>query len=268
MMKSRTLTLGLIGTFLAVVLIPSIGSAWGSLVHRKITSDAFFIMPQAFRTYLLGAAAKPGSAEFITLLDASNEPDRVLKDFQNHVFHIHGYKMGNGPFRIEELVKEITDLIKKKGSKKEIIQKLGWVAHYTADLVQPLHTGVATWEGIEEKSYHSACEKDADKQVNGFGVQFDGAQPVVRISARMVYEALWANQYYSAIETAYTRGDKYDEARNILSACYSRGVNNVVDMWYTIWANAGGKINPKVDGKPVNYPPAQGRGQRIKPLPR
>ncbi|RCK79592.1 MAG: hypothetical protein OZSIB_4064 [Candidatus Ozemobacter sibiricus] len=227
--------------------------AWGSLAHKKITSDAYHIMPKGFRT-LLGETDK-GKPALRPLLEASIEPDTTLKDFQNHVFHIHGYKMGNGPFKVEELAKEIVADIQKKTPRAQVAQKLGWLAHYIADLTQPLHTGVATWEGIEEKAYHAACEKDANDHVYEFGVYFDGAYPVERISARMVYEALWANQYYAQLEEMYTNGKRWQDARPILAKCYSRAVNNVVDIWYSIWLRAGGRANTKIDGKPKYFPP-------------
>ena len=73
----------------------------------------------------------------------------------------------------------------------------------------------------------------------------------------MVYEALWANQYYQAIETAYTNGKKYDDPyiKKVSSTCYSRAVNNIVDIWYSIWAQSGGKIDPAKDAKPKYFPP-------------
>ncbi|MEW6711074.1 MAG: zinc dependent phospholipase C family protein, partial [Candidatus Riflebacteria bacterium] len=231
--------------------------AWGSRTHIKIVSDAYHIMPKAFREFL-GEVSSPKLKKpaLKPLAEAAVEPDKVLKDFQNHIFHIQGYNMGKGPFHIEELVNQTAEMIEKNQSKKDIIQKLGWIGHYASDLVQPLHTGVSLDENIEEKSYHSATEKDADKHIMEYGVNFDGCTNVKRVSARMIYEALWANQYYDALESAYTSGKRYEEAKPTTAACYSRAVNNVVDLWYTIWIKSGHKPGPN-DGKPKYYPPAQ-----------
>jgi len=240
--------------------------AWGGRTHKKITSDAYFIMPEAFRKFL-GETSK--EARLGELMAACVEPDTVLKDFKNHVYHIQGYDLGNGPFKVNELAKEIVNDIKRKAPISKIIQKLGWISHYVADLTQPLHTGVATWEGIEEKSYHSSFEKDVDNHIYCYGVYFDGANATDRISARIVYEALWANQYYTSIESAYTKGNRYVDTNSIAAICYSRAVNNVYDIWYSIWVAAGGKTNPKVDGKPRNYPPyQQGTKEKTPSLPR
>lgn len=255
-MNRKTQCLVLMFAFLVVMLSPAAVSAWGRKVHIKITSDAYHIMPKAFRKMLGetdGPVTKPALKK---LLAACIEPDSKLKDFHNHIYHIHGFKMGNGPFKVEELVKEIAQDIKSKKSINTIAQKLGWLSHYIADLAQPLHTGVATWENIEEKTYHAQTEKDADKFVDTYGVTFDGAHPAQRISARMVYESLWANQYYSTLEFAYTQGKKYLAARPVITACYSRAVNNVVDMWYTAWKLSGAKHNPK-DLRPKYYPPVK-----------
>lgn len=249
--------LPLFGLVLAIgLMIPNPLDAWGAKAHMKITSDAYFIMPAAFQKFLGAELAKPAKHPALPkLMTGAVEPDRVLKDFHNHVFHIHGYKLGNGPFRIETLVKEVIEDIKTKKPRAVILQKLGWISHYTADLAQPLHTGVATWEGIEEKSFHAATEKDADRNIYTYGVYYDGAKAVQRLSPRMVYEALWANQYYAALERAYTQGNKYQESKGIISRCYSRAVNNVVDMWYSAWVQAGGAVNPKIDSKPKFFPP-------------
>ena len=240
-----------------ILLVSTECQAWGGPTHRKVTSDAYYIMPKAFRQFLGEIDGNPiKEPRLKALLEACREPDTILKDFRNHVFHIQGYDLGNGPFHVEDLAKELAEDIKNKAPMAKIVQKFGWLSHYCADLAQPLHTGVATWEGIEEKSYHSAYEKDIDKQVNTFGVNFDGANAITRISARMVYESLWANQYYTAVEKAYTDGNKYPEVKDATAKCYSRAVNNVVDIWYCVWAMAGGKVDSKADGKPKYYPPA------------
>lgn len=226
--------------------------AWGGRLHMKMVSDAFHIMPKAFRTYLTGPNATKAKTKAIVkeLMNASVEPDRVLKDFTNHVFHVQGYNLGKGPFRIQELVDEVAKDIREKKSKKVIIQKLGWISHYTCDLVQPLHTGTCP----EERSYHSAFEKAVDEHAYYYGVKFDGCQSLKRISTKIIYDALWANQYYDAIEYAYTKGKRYETTRQIAAKCYSRGVNNVVDLWYTIWTKAGGKTS-KNDQKGRYFPP-------------
>ena len=248
-----------VASIAVVFLLAGSGNAfaWGSRVHMKIVSDAYHIMPKAFREFL-GETSKPTLKQpsLNPLMEASVEPDRVLKDFQNHIFHIQATSMGKGPFHIENLVNEVGEAIAKKKSRKEIVQKLGWIGHYTADLVQPLHTGSSLDDTIEEKAYHSATEKDGDKWVLTYGVNFDGCDDVKRISARMIYEALWSNQYYEALEYAYTKGDRYKEARPVLANCYSRAVNNVVDMWYAAWVKGGGKVSPN-DKKPRYFPPAK-----------
>ncbi len=231
--------------------------AWGSKVHAKIVSDAYHIMPLAFREFL-GETKQPDlkKPSLKPLMEASLEPDRVLKDFQNHVFHIQGGAMGKAPFHIETLINEVAEMIAQKQPRKDIIQKLGWIGHYAGDLVQPLHTGSSLDDTIEEKSYHSATERDADKFVLNYGVNFDGCQAIKRISARMIYEALWSNQHYDALEQAYTRGSKYPEIKNLISSCYSRAVNNVVDLWYSAWVKAGGKVLAS-DTKPKYFPPVK-----------
>ncbi len=231
--------------------------AWGSKVHTKIVSDAYHIMPKAFREFL-GEVKKPKLKKpaLKKLYIAAVEPDKVLKDFHNHIFHIQAFNMGKAPFHIEELINETVEMIKAKKSKAEIIQKLGWIGHYASDLGQPLHTGSSLDENIEEKSYHSATERDADKYVMTYGVKFDGCNEVKRVSARMIYEALWANQYYDTLEQAYTKGKRYKDSKKAITECYSRAVNNVVDIWYTIWVRSGGKTLPS-DTKPKYFPPAQ-----------
>jgi hypothetical protein len=229
--------------------------AWGSKVHMKIVSDAYHIMPKAFRK-TLGEVDKPKLKKpaMSHLLYGSVQPDKEFKDFHNHVFHIHGYNMGKGPFHIETLVDEVVEDIKSKKSLKTIAAKLGWIAHYASDLVQPLHTGVSTEETVEEKSYHSATERDADKHMDYYGVKFDGCTSIKRVSARMIYEALWANQYYEDLQNAYVHGKRYEDSKKIISECYSRAVNNVVDLWYTVYLRAGGQKHPS-HFKAKNYPP-------------
>lgn len=249
----------LVSLLLFILSPSSSANAWGSKVHQKAASDAYHIMPKAFREYL-GERVLPNKTvhrpALRLLMTASVEPDKVLRDFQNHIFHIQVSSMGKAPFHIENLINEITDDIKSARPRTEIIRKLGHVSHYISDLVQPLHTGTQFEGNIEEKSYHSATERDADKYVLTYGVKFDGCFVVKRISARMIYEALWANQFYDKLESAYTSGGRYKEVRPVISTCYSRAVNNIVDLWYTAWVNAGGKTLPS-DEKSKYYPPIE-----------
>lgn len=245
------------GLTFALLFCVSTSFAWGGKTHKKMVSDAYHIMPKAFREFL-GEKTKPELKRpaLKKLFEASVEPDKVLKDFHNHIFHIQAFSMGKAPFHIEELVNETAEMIKNKKPRSEIIQKLGWIAHYTCDLAQPLHTGSSLDENIEEKSYHAATERDADKYVMTYGVKFDGCTDIKRVSARMVYEALWANQYYDALEQAYTSGKRYTDSKEVISLCYSRAVNNVVDLWYTIWVKSGGKVLPS-DQKQKYFPPVK-----------
>lgn len=256
-MRLRKIAVSL-GILAVVLLSTPPADAWGGRTHRKITSDAYYIMPAAFRAFLgaTGTGANAKNPALKPLLQASTEPDTILKDFRNHVFHIHGSDMGNGPFKAEALAGEIVDDIKSKKSRALILKKLGWLSHYLADLVQPLHTGIVVIEGIEEKPYHAASERDINEHVQLFGVSFEGCRQVDRISALIIYWALWANKYYDAMIEYYTPGNlNVKKGRVIVASCYSRAVNNIVLMWYTIWARAGGKINPQADAKPKYFPP-------------
>jgi len=242
--------------------------AWGGRTHKKITSDAYFIMPAAFRAFLgaTGTGANAKHPALSSLLEGAIEPDTKLKDFRNHVFHIHGSDMGNGPFKVEALVNEIVDDMKAKKPRAAIVQKLGWVSHYVADLVQPLHTGIVVIDGIEEKPYHAASERDINEHVNLFGVAFEGSRQVDRISALMVYWSLWANKYYDAMIEYYTPGNlDVKKGRAVVASCYSRAVNDIVLMWYTIWARSGGKIDPRNDAKPKYFPPFGERKENALP---
>ena len=78
-----------LGILTAVLFAAAPADAWGGRTHRKITT---------------------------------------LKDFRNHVFHIHGSDMGNGPFKVQQLANEIVDDIKSKKSRATIVQKLGWLS--------------------------------------------------------------------------------------------------------------------------------------------
>ncbi|HOY68568.1 MAG TPA: zinc dependent phospholipase C family protein [Candidatus Ozemobacteraceae bacterium] len=269
-MRTRTIALAAL-LLVPLLLAATSAEAWGGRTHKKITSDAYFIMPSAFREFLGATGTGPSAKHpaFKALLEASIEPDTTLKDFRNHVFHIHGSDMGNGPFKVEELVKEVVEDIKAKKSRASIVRKLGWICHYTADLVQPLHTGIVVVDGIEEKPYHAACEKDINDNVHLFGVSFEGCRSVDRVSALMVYWSLWANKYYDALIQYYTPGNQDKKRGRMVSAtCYSRAVNDVVLMWYTIWARSGGKIDPRKDGKPKYFPPAGNKNELALPVSR
>lgn len=216
---------------------------WSAKTHQKIVKEALYSLPKEYQRKLM-----PYIDE---MLNGSIAPDRVYKDFDNHVFHIHGNK-GRGPEKVRQKYLEIVSLIQEKRPWRLIAFELGVLSHYIADLNQPLHTDTSKKEDL----FHSKYEKDAEvinpKIINN----------LVFISHPMSYiidSILRANSYYKDIEKAYLNEGKFSNVSKITQnqidkatydvACYfysalergSRGttildiINDFIDYWKAIF---------------------------------
>ncbi|MBW1965404.1 MAG: hypothetical protein JRI40_09370 [Deltaproteobacteria bacterium] len=200
-------------------------SAWHTFMHWDITRTAFENLPEhiqeVFEPYLEN------------ILWESMSPDLFLRDWPNHEWNIHRSPGDNtsAPVRIQSLAQEILDVLRQ--SPPDIsgaADKLGLLSHYLADINQPLHTD----EYAEEESWlHIPYEKDVYQAELTFYNRGTRFRP--DIYNTVIDSAQQANMYYQAIIDAYTIGDGYKEVRQISQLNYERAVQDIADVWTTLW---------------------------------
>ncbi|MEM6627177.1 MAG: DUF4332 domain-containing protein [Pseudomonadota bacterium] len=92
-------------------------------------------------------------ANHMELLDGAKAPDKVFKDFKNHVLHVSEGEWGGARDKALEWYANAVDHLKRKRWAKAAYA-LGVMSHYYADPIQPFHTG----QTEEEGAVHRALE--------------------------------------------------------------------------------------------------------------
>ncbi|MBI3038975.1 zinc dependent phospholipase C family protein, partial [bacterium] len=226
----------------SAVFIPNVGNAWSFHTHRKIVSDALNKMPVNFQ-------ARFGAYKDI-ILKGSTDPDTIFKDFENHVYHIHGnFRKSSRRFR--ELFSEISTKLRQREPNEGIAYLLGVYAHYIADINQPLHTDGQEIDPMED-DYHSKFEKEVEGRLSKIPLTFVAFNPVTNPVERLESMAISANVFYSSIGNAYRTGNRIFDLTQMLEKQYNASVQNVVDYWLGILKDSGaGESELGTFSKPV-----------------
>ncbi|PMQ00918.1 MAG: hypothetical protein CBR30_08755 [Dictyoglomus sp. NZ13-RE01] len=206
--------------FLLLFLSPILG--WSGKTHQRIVEKALDSLPRDFKNRII-----PYKNE---ILEGSIAPDRVYRDFQNHIYEVETGK-GKGLDKVREKYFYIIELIREKRPWRLVAFELGVFSHYIADLNQPLHTSSSS----QEKGFHSKYEKDAEQIVP------NRADRLIYISqpTRYIYRSvLDAHNYYKDIETAYLKGNGFVKVSKLTQKQIDKATLDVASYWYSIWMRA------------------------------
>jgi DNA uptake protein ComE-like DNA-binding protein len=203
--------------------------AWSYHTHRKLTADAVRLMPETFRNEFAGQKAN--------FLKGSTDPDTLIKDFTNHVYHPDG-SMVDGLYRIQNIFQSTVELIKTNAGPEKISYMLGLMSHYIADLNQPLHTAGSERDN-KESEYHIKYERDINPHLKNLELPQITYRPVTDIEHRVKEMTGVANRYYDSIGRAYRNGNGLQELMEISERQMAAATANIVDFWLGAFLAAG-----------------------------
>ena len=203
--------------------------AWSYHTHRKITADAVRLMPESFRRDFSGQKSH--------FLKGSTDPDILIKDFINHVYHPGG-SATNGLYRIQQLFDKAVELIRTNQSADAIAYVLGLMSHYVADINQPLHTAGRDYDA-DESEYHSLFERDLNPILKELALPNVEYRPVTSVDERVKAMATEANRYYDEIGAAYRNGSGLAQVRTMAERQIAASTQQVVDFWLGAYQAAG-----------------------------
>ncbi len=190
---------------------------WSAKTHQKIVKEAFYSLPKEYQRKI--------SPYIDELLKGSVAPDRVYRDFDNHVFHIHGNK-GKGPDKVRQKYLEIINLIQEKRPWRLIAFELGVLSHYIADLNQPLHTDTSKRENL----FHSKYEKDSEV----INPKTPKDLIFIRYPKSYILDSISrANSFYRSIEDAYLNGNAFSDVSKITQAQIDKATYDVACYFYS-----------------------------------
>lgn len=125
--------------------------------HHKLALDALNHMQhpdaEAWRRVILKNVE--------TYLEGSKAPDKVFKDFRNHVLHVGENYWGGAPEKVVEWYGRTVEAL-RAGSWADAAYNAGVLSHYYTDPVMPFHTG----QTEAENSIHRATEWSINRSYN------------------------------------------------------------------------------------------------------
>ena len=203
--------------------------AWYTPQHGAIARNAFEKLPEEMRNLFA-----PWRGQ---MLLSSLEPDISIMDWDNHEWNIHRQPEDttSGPERIDALFRRAKSaLLADPPDLEAAARDMGLLAHYMADLAQPLHTDA--FDPVEE-SCHLPYEFDVYKHQDEIKYEDRGLLPVKNPMERSVAVAREANRFYESILTAYSSDKGYENTKVISRLGCQSAVDNIADAWTTIWAD-------------------------------
>ncbi len=141
-------------------------------------------------------------------LEGSKVPDKVFKDFKNHVLHVGDNFWGGAPDKCREWYDElVSNLVKEQW--EDAIYAAGVLSHYYTDPIMPFHTA----QSEAESAIHRAVEWTINKSYNDLKKRADKdyqllmimpPEETVDFAADMVREgAKVSHRYYSHLIAHY-----------------------------------------------------------------
>jgi hypothetical protein len=234
--------------------------SWSPRAQREIAVRAVALMPPGLREILkinINSLAEGAVAPF-----GFNDPE-------NHFQHANG-EYGTAAAKAEQEAEKLTRLIESGADLDAVASQFGIVAHYVADVNQPLHTSDAD---PKEALYYAEFNKLIDGRLKEFPVVFYGytlpLQKTLSIQEFLLRSAERANRFYFLIGDAFLRkGGKVRPASSfdmrsipfgIASISYSHAISDVANVWLLAWKRAGKPITstPYLETAPENSPPGR-----------
>ena len=218
--------------FLSVLLLlcPAPSFAWYTLQHPTIARAAIDALPLALQEVLEPYRDR--------ILWESMSPDLLLKDWPNHEWNLHSSSAdeSSAPGQIDTLAHQAIALLREPSPDMATVADiLGRLSHYLADLSQPLHTDNYD---PDESWIHVPYEQDVYFRGNDFVGTTHGIRLRSDIRAAAITAAREANLFYQGIIDVYAGGEGYDRLQTVTRFCLQRSVENITDVWATIWYRA------------------------------
>jgi hypothetical protein len=206
-----------------------------------------------------------------TALWHTNDPDFKHINANLHLFRQTGWGRG-GPSEIARLYYEVTQDLKSNDTTAASV-KLGILAHYYGDIVQPFHT---TDNARKHGDLHSHYEQDVDSFHRKYAdtnhwLDPAEAKDLTDVRARAISAAKFARSKYSSLMNVYKPGTDSHRGGNVHSnstmnnltgAILSRAVNDLADLIRSAPSGAGVSAPPTVVSTWMNKS-SQHRGRKI-----
>ena len=238
-MRARLLTI-ILSVFLAALLLPAVAQAWSNGDDQGNgfgTHD--WVLQEAER---LAAKQSAGWVKLSVALPKTDDPDTVFHDTYYHVYDVWGASTyGDAPKKVSEYYGKAL-AARKAGDWTAASKYAGLMAHYYADICNPIHTD----QTVAEDKMHSSYETKAQTYTDSVGenrgwITYDGYKATSNVVAFTKTTATASHQYYSALVKGYNSGGMNATVLSITRKSLSRAANGLADLLVSIKKKVPGK---------------------------
>jgi hypothetical protein len=158
------------------------------------------------------------------LMNGTRAPDRIYRDFSNHVYDPSSGK-GGAPRKVKQwygwYVSNLTN-----GNWSVAMYSAGTLSHYLDDIANPMHTGTSE----QEETVHSRYENDVNEHLNEFTVSVT-LELVNDPEAYAITVATFSHQYYDNLVSEYSSSRWTNNVQSITQICLNEAVKAVASIW-------------------------------------
>jgi hypothetical protein len=237
-MRSRLLVVTLL-VCLAALLLPAAAAAWsngGDYGNGFGTHD--WVLQEAQR---LAARQGAGWVNLKVALPHTDDPDTVFHDFYYHVYDVWGSHYGDAPSKVMEYYGKAL-AARRAGNGRLASRFAGIMAHYYADICNPIHTDQCDAEDRMHSEYEDAAQTLTDSVgENRSWISYDGYRATTNVVGFTKSTAAASHQYYAALVKGYNSGGMTATVRQITRKRLDRCVNGLADLLMSIKKNVAGK---------------------------
>ena len=180
-------------------------------------------------------AGSEGWVDLAAALPMTDDPDNVLRDWNHHTYDVWGTYEGDAPDYIASLFATAVAQLREAGptgDKTAASRTVGLLAHYYADINQPMHTDSSS---AETTFVHLLYELKIDSYnktptQNQSWVVFDGIPITLEPRAASTAAATTAHGSYSQLVSTYSRYGYNTTVAGITKTQLNRAANGLADI--------------------------------------
>ena len=178
----------------------------------------------------LAATQNAGWVRLSVALPKTDDPDTVFHDFYYHVYDVWGSRYGDAPRKVALYYGKAL-AARKAGDWRAASKWVGIMAHYYADICNPLHTD----QSRAEERMHSAYESAAQRYTDALGehrswVTFNGYRARSNVAGFTKDTAATSHKYYAALVKGYNSGGMNATVLSITRKRMNGAVNGLADL--------------------------------------
>jgi hypothetical protein len=239
-MRSRLVITTLLACLLVLLLLPAVAQAWSNGDdHGNGFGTHDWVLQEANR---LAARQNAGWVKLRVALPRTDDPDTVFHDTYYHVYDVWGASTyGDAPKKVSEYYGKAL-AARKAGDWMQASRFVGLMAHYYADICNPIHTDQTVAEDRMHSSYETKTQTYTDSVgENRSWITYDGYRATTNVVGFTKTTASAGHKYYSALVKGYNSGGMNATVLSITKKSLNRAANGLADLIISIKNKVPGK---------------------------